>query len=72
MLVRGLVYENEMDGACGTHGRKEKCTGFWWESPKERDHLKDHGADNRVGLEMDLRGTDLGGGRCGVDSHCSG
>jgi hypothetical protein len=21
-------------------GEGEKCTGFWWESPKETDHLK--------------------------------
>jgi hypothetical protein len=30
--------------------RGEKCTGFWWESPKERDHLKDLGVDGRMGL----------------------
>jgi hypothetical protein len=31
--------------------REETCTGFWWESPKERDHLKDRGIDGRMGLE---------------------
>jgi hypothetical protein len=29
--------------------RGEKCTGFWWESPKEKDHLKDQGVDGRMG-----------------------
>jgi hypothetical protein len=24
-------------GACGTHGRGQKCTRFWWERPKESD-----------------------------------
>jgi hypothetical protein len=23
----------------------------WWESPRERDHLKDQGVDGRMGLE---------------------
>jgi hypothetical protein len=31
--------------------RREKCTRFWWESPKERDHLED----------LDLREIGLGG-----------
>jgi hypothetical protein len=28
--------------------RTEKCTRFWWESPKERDHLEDRGVDERM------------------------
>jgi alpha-glucosidase (family GH31 glycosyl hydrolase) len=28
------------------------CTGFWWESQKERNHLEDQGVD---GIRMDLR-----------------
>jgi hypothetical protein len=27
--------------------RKEECIRFWWESPKERDHLEDHGISGR-------------------------
>jgi alpha-glucosidase (family GH31 glycosyl hydrolase) len=32
--------------------RGETCTGFWSESPEEKDHLKDQGVD---GIKMDLR-----------------
>jgi alpha-glucosidase (family GH31 glycosyl hydrolase) len=31
--------------------RGETCTGFWWESPKEKDHLEDQGVDV---IKMDL------------------
>jgi hypothetical protein len=31
--------------------RGEKRTGFWWESPKKTDHLKDIGVDGGMGLE---------------------
>jgi hypothetical protein len=36
------------------HAREwgETCTGFWWESLKERDHLKDQGV---YGIKLDLR-----------------
>jgi hypothetical protein len=29
-------------------GEGETCTGFWWESPKEKDNLKDQGVDGRM------------------------
>jgi hypothetical protein len=28
--------------------RGETCTGFWWESPKEKDHLEDQGVDGKM------------------------
>jgi hypothetical protein len=34
--------------------RGETCRRFWWESPKEGDHLKDRGVDGRVGWEWIL------------------
>jgi hypothetical protein len=40
--------------------RGEKCIMFWWESPKERDHLEDRGVDGRMELER-ICGR-LGGG----------
>jgi hypothetical protein len=30
--------------------RRERCTRFWWESPKERDHSEDQGIDVRMEL----------------------
>jgi hypothetical protein len=32
----------------------ETCTGFWWESLKEKDHLEDQGVDGRVGSKWTL------------------
>jgi hypothetical protein len=32
--------------------RGKRVEGFWWESPKEKDHLKDQGED---GIKRDLR-----------------
>jgi hypothetical protein len=42
--------------------RKEKCTKFWCESPKERDHLKDRSVNGRMGLEWVLGRLAGGGG----------
>jgi hypothetical protein len=32
----------------------ETCTGFWWESLKEKDHLEDQGVDGRMGSKWIL------------------
>jgi hypothetical protein len=29
----------------------EKCTGFWWESPEERDHSEERSVDGRMGSQ---------------------
>jgi hypothetical protein len=34
--------------------RRGKCTGFWWEDPKERDHLEYQGVDGKMGSERIL------------------
>jgi hypothetical protein len=34
--------------------RGEPCTEFWWQSPKEKDHLKDQGVDGRMGSKWTL------------------
>jgi hypothetical protein len=47
--------------------RRDKCTRFWWESPKERDKLEDQGVG---GIRMNLR--EIGLGRCGLDPNGSG
>jgi hypothetical protein len=48
------VKANEVGGTCGTHGRGENCTRFWWESPKERDHWEDQGVGGKKGSELIL------------------
>jgi hypothetical protein len=53
----------------GHVGEEKKCTRFWWESPKERDHLEDRGVDGRMGSEWLLGRLARG---CGVDSIGSG
>jgi hypothetical protein len=34
--------------------RRENCTMFGWESPKERDHLEDQGVGGKVGSDWNL------------------
>jgi hypothetical protein len=40
--------------ACMVEVRKVKATRFWWENPKERDHLEDQGVDGRMGSKWIL------------------
>jgi hypothetical protein len=35
-------------------GMGDMCTGFWWESSNEKDHLKDQCVDGEDGIKMDL------------------
>jgi hypothetical protein len=42
--------------------RGETCIGFWWESPKEKDHLKDQGVDVRNGSKRTVGRLAGGGG----------
>jgi hypothetical protein len=41
--------------------RTEKCTRFWWGSPKERDHSEDLGVDGRMGSEWIFAAADISG-----------
>jgi hypothetical protein len=50
-------------------GRRGKCTGFWCESQKQRDHLEDRVVDGRDGIRMDLQRL---AGECRVDPVGSG
>jgi hypothetical protein len=41
--------------------RGETCTGFWWESAKEKYHLEDRGVDGRMGSKWTLGRLVAGG-----------
>jgi hypothetical protein len=47
-IISDQIKEDEMGGACGVHGRDEKCK---MESLKGRDHLEGLGIDERVVLK---------------------
>jgi hypothetical protein len=45
--------ENEVGGACNTHGRDEKwIKKLWSVNLNGRDHLEDLGVDRRIILEL--------------------
>jgi hypothetical protein len=41
-------------------GEKRGYTGFWWGNLRERDHLKDLGADNKIILKWTFKQWDGG------------
>jgi hypothetical protein len=66
-------------------GENRNCATFWWESPKERDHLEDQGESGNIGSEqilgrlawgcgLDLTGSEQGPvvGRCECGDEPSG
>jgi hypothetical protein len=65
-ILLGRSNEGEWGGRGMWHAweREETCKGFWRESLREINHLKDKGIDGKMG-QMDLRGIVWG---CGVDS----
>jgi hypothetical protein len=55
-----ILLSRSNQGGCDGRGmwhawdRREKCTRFWWESPKGRDHSEDRVVDGRMGSELIL------------------
>ena len=49
-----------MGGHVARMGRGEAYTGFWWEDPREKDHLGDSGVDGRKKLRWIFRKWDVG------------
>jgi hypothetical protein len=49
-------------GPVALMGRKEECTGFWWENLRERDHLIDPCVDGMITLRRIFRKWDVGYG----------
>jgi hypothetical protein len=49
--------------------RGETCTGFWWESKKEKVRLKEQGVDGMIGLKRTVGNLV---GAVWVDSNGSG
>jgi hypothetical protein len=55
------IKKNEIGGECSTYGRRgEVCTGFWWETLRERDHWRDPGVDGRIILRRIFRKWKVG------------
>jgi hypothetical protein len=54
-IIRQIKSRRKVDGGFCLYRRgEENVQGFWWESPKERDHLEDQVVDGRMGLEWIL------------------
>jgi hypothetical protein len=75
MMVSEVLFSRHCVGLFCVLNEERKCTRFWWEGPKERDHLEDQGVGGKMGLEwilgrlawgvcigLDLLRTGTGGG----------
>jgi hypothetical protein len=56
-ILLGRANQGERDGQGMWHAweRGETCTGFSWESQKEKDHWQDQGVDGRMGSQWTLQ-----------------
>jgi hypothetical protein len=46
-----FLNSTHLQGMWHAWDRGEKCTKFWWGSPKERDHSENQGVEGRMGSE---------------------
>jgi hypothetical protein len=58
--VGDKIEKKEMVGACSSVGEGEECTGFLWESLRERFYWGDPGIDWRIILRWIFRKWDVG------------
>jgi hypothetical protein len=49
-----IIRQVKANEVCGAWEWREKCTRFWWESLKERDHLEDQGVGGKMESEWIL------------------
>jgi hypothetical protein len=57
------IEKNEMGGASSSdRGKRQVCTGFWWENLRVRDHLEDPDIDGRITLKWICKKWDGGHG----------
>jgi hypothetical protein len=47
-LVKASQGESGGQGMWHAWARREKCTRFWWESPRERGHFEDQGVGGKM------------------------
>jgi hypothetical protein len=57
-LVQVIKCQRDCRGMWRVWG--EACTGFWWETLKERDHWRDPGVDGRIILRQIFRKWNVG------------
>jgi hypothetical protein len=52
--------KNKMGRVCGTYGKGEDHTGFWWGDQRERHHLEHLGVQGMLILELIFKKCDGG------------
>jgi hypothetical protein len=52
IIIPANSEERDRQGTWHVCGKEEMHTGFWKESPREKDHLEDISVDRRVSLRI--------------------